>query len=235
MKTIYTDGTYLQTTKTWHAEDANWKAEQINKLIRANQLQLNIVAEIGCGAGRILEALSKLQGLAQTKFEGYEISPQAIELTHGIKSSQITFHLQDLLAETDVNYFDLLLVIDVFEHVPDYLGFVGKCKRKAKYKIYHIPLDIHVSSVLRSSFIEGRYTLGHLHYFSAESAIATLKDTGHEILDFAYTNAALGLFKEHPSGKRAVANVFRYLLSSLVGVPLTARILGGYSLLVLAE
>ena len=72
------------------------------------------------------------------------------------------------------------------------MGFLEKCRAKAEYKIYHIPLDVHVSSVLRNAFIGGRYTLGHLHYFTADSAIATLKDTGHEIVDYLYTNAALG-------------------------------------------
>ena len=113
-----------------------------------------------------------------------------------------------------------LLVIDVFEHIPDCMGFVEKCRAKADYKIFHIHLDIHVSSVLRNAFIGGRYTLGHLHYFTADSAIATLKDTGHEIVDYFYTNAAFGLFKQHPSLKTAIANDPRWLFpSSVCGSP----------------
>jgi hypothetical protein len=117
--------------------------------------------------------------------------------------------------------------------VPDYMGFVDKCRQRAKYKIYHIPLDIHVSSVLRNAFIRSRYDIGHIHYFTADSAIATLKDTGHEIIDCVYTDIAFGLFSEHPSFNKAIANVPRWLLSRL-SVPFTARLLGGYSLLVLA-
>jgi hypothetical protein len=139
-----------------------------------------------------------------------------------------------LLAADNRKYFDILLVVDVFEHVPDYMGFVAKCKSKAEFKIFHIPLDIHVSSVLRNAFIKNRYTIGHIHYFTAESAIDTLRDTGHEVLDSVYTNVAFGLFKEHPSVKRAVANVPRWLFSKL-SVPFAARVLGGYSLLVLTR
>ncbi len=130
--------------------------------------------------------------------------------------------------------FDVLLVIDVFEHVPDYMGFIELCKLKANYKIYHIPLDIHVSSVLRNSFVRNRYSIGHLHYFTADSALATLKDTGHEIVDYFYTSGSLGNFKHRPSIKTAIANVPRWLFSKL-SLPFTARILGGYSLLVLAK
>jgi len=46
-------------------------------------------------------------------------------------------------------YFDSLLCIDVFEHVEDYIGFVKTLKSKATYKIFHIPLDISVLSVIR--------------------------------------------------------------------------------------
>jgi hypothetical protein len=128
----------------------------------------------------------------------------------------------------------MLLAMDVFEHVPDYMGFIKGCKRKATYKLYHIPLEIHVSSVLRNSFIQSRYTIGHIHYFSADSALATLRDTGHEVVDFAYTNGALDLFRQQPSVKRAIANGPRWLLSKL-STPLAARLLGGYSLLVLTK
>jgi hypothetical protein len=94
-------------------------------------------------------------------------------------------------------------------------------------------LDLHVSSVLRNSFAQCRYTLGHLHYFTAESAMATLKDAGYDIVDSFYTNAAFGLFREHPSLRRAVANVPRWVCSK-ISVPLSARLFGGYSLIVLA-
>ena len=79
-----------------------------------------------------------------------------------------------------------------------------------------------------------RHSFARGHNFTADSAIATLKDTGHEIVDYFYTNAAFGLFKEHPSLKRAIANGPRWLFSKF-SMRFTARIFGGYSLLVLAK
>jgi SAM-dependent methyltransferase len=233
MNTIYTSGKYLETTETWHTEDSPWKADQIIKIIVDNHLHPQTISEIGCGAGVILDELSKKEYLKRVHFSGYDISPQAIALAQRI-SSDVEFFQEDLLQEINTKYFDILLVIDVFEHIPDYMNFVEKCKAKAEYKIYHIPLDIHCSSVLRNAFIGGRYTLGHLHYFTADAAISTLKDTGHEIVDYFYTNAAVGLFKQHPSMKRAIANVPRWLFSKF-SLPFTARVFGGYSLLVLTK
>lgn len=234
MSNIYTSGEYLKSTQSWHAEDSPWKAEQIIQIISNNRIHPAIIADIGCGAGLIVKRLSKCEYLKDVQFRGYDISPQAIVLCKQIENEKVKFFQQDLLSETNADFFDILLVIDVFEHIPDYMGFLDKCKRKAVYKIYHIPLDIHVSSVLRSAFIENRYSVGHLHYFTADSAIATLKDTGHEIVDHFYTNTAFGLFKQHPSIKKAIANGPRWLFSKF-SLPFTARLFGGYSLLVLAK
>lgn len=237
---MYTSGEYLDATgQTWHSEDSPWKAEQIARIINRNGVHPKTIAEIGCGAGLILERLSKQPSLKDSQFKGYDISPHAIKLCETIDSENCSFFCRDILADAidDTQKFDLLLAIDVVEHVPDYMGFLSKCRHRADYKIYHIPLDIHVSSVMRNAFIRNRYTIGHLHYFTAESAIASLKDTGHDIVDCFYTSGCFGLFKSHlsiRSIKTAVANVPRWFLAKF-SVPFTARVLGGYSLLVLAK
>ncbi len=234
MKNIYMNGQYLATTQTWHSEDSPWKAKQISKIIKTNHIRPKSIAEIGCGAGLILNILSKEPHLQNVHFSGFDISPQAIALTNQIDNKRISFFCEDPLSEKNREYFDILLIIDVVEHIPDYMGFLKKCKDKAEHKIFHIPLDIHVSSVLRNAFMGGRYTLGHLHYFTADSAIASLQDTGHEISDCIYTNAAFGLFSQHPSFKKAIANIPRWLFSKF-SLPFAARIFGGYSLLVLTK
>jgi len=146
----------------------------------------------------------------------------------------VEFFCENMFLAENSDVVDVLLVVDVFEHVPDYMGFVSKCRSMGTFKVYHIPLDIHVSSVLRNTFDRTRQDIGHLHSFTASSAIATLRDTGHEIVDQFYTDGASGLFRQHPSIKRAMANIPRRLLSKF-SVPFTARLLGGYSLLVLAK
>jgi hypothetical protein len=167
-------------------------------------------------------------------FKGYDISPQAIGFANASASNRVSFYCEDMFVVAGANASDVLLVIDVFEHVPDYLGFVSQCRGLAPMKIYHIPLDVSVSSVLRDNFDTTRSELGHLHAFTASTALATLRDTGHEIVDVSYTCAALDLFKEHASVKRAIANVPRWLISKL-SPAISARLFGGFSLLVLAR
>lgn len=234
MENFYTDGGYLANTKTWHTEDSNWKAEQIVKIMANQRLTPQSVVDVGCGAGVLIHELSKREELRKVQFSGYDIAPPAIELAQKLKQDNVKFICEDLFAGQNNEYFDLLLAIDVFEHVPDYMGFLEKCRSKATYKIYHIPLDIHVSAVLRKVFTRTRKLVGHLHYFTAETALATLEDTGHQVMDYFYTSGALGLFRHHPKISTLVANGPRWMLSKL-SVAWTARLLGGYSLLVLTK
>ncbi|MDX9745689.1 MAG: hypothetical protein WCX84_00020 [Syntrophales bacterium] len=91
-------------------------------------------------------------------------------------------------------HFDIVMAIDVFEHVEDCFGFLRKLKEKAEYKIFHIPLDLSVQTVLRSfPIIHGRKSVGHIHYFTKETALETLKDTGYLIIDYFYTGGSLEL------------------------------------------
>jgi len=80
--------------------------------------------------------------------------------------------------------------------------------------------------------IKGRKEYGHLHYFTKETALATLKDTGYTILDWFYTPEQLKL--PNRSLKASLMNIPRRLFFNL-NQDLTVRIFGGYSLMVLAR
>ena len=228
---IYTDGTYLKSHSSWHEEDSPWKASHIKAIIDRNGLTPSTLCEIGCGAGEILKRLSEAFGGDQ-EFYGYEISPQAFELCRRKARDNLTFRLGDLLEE-DRPPFDVLMAIDVFEHVENYLGFLKRLKPKARYKIFHIPLDLSVQSVLRiSPILKLRRELGHLHYFTKETALQTLKYAGYDIIDCFFTASAIEL--PNRGWKATLMKSPRRLLFR-VNPDWAARLLGGYSLMVLAQ
>lgn len=231
MSQIYEDGTYLENNPLWHEPDSLWKAKQILKIIEKNKLSPSTICEIGCGAGGIITNLSTELG-DKNRFFGYDISPQAIMLCQNKKKHNLIFRQQDLL-EDSTAYFDLLLIIDVFEHVEDYFGFLRKSKEKAEYKIFHIPLDLSVQWVLRASpIVNIRSKAGHLHFFTKETALEALKDTGYEILDWFYTAGSVQL--KNRGWKADLLKIPRKI-AYLLNQDLAARVLGGYSLLVLAK
>jgi ubiquinone/menaquinone biosynthesis C-methylase UbiE len=230
MEEIYRDGTYEHANPTWHEEDASWKARQIEAILTDNKVTLRSLCEVGCGAGGILIQLSK--AFPQASFAGYEISPQAFEMAVRKECPKVTFHLKDLLHEADVD-FDVLLAIDVIEHVEDYIGFMRGLKRIGRLKVFHIPLDLSVQSLVRMwPIMRLRQDVGHIHYFVKETALAVLVDCGYKIVDWRYTASRLELPNQAITS-RLMASPRRWLHK--INPDLAVRVLGGYSLLVLAE
>jgi SAM-dependent methyltransferase len=227
---FYTKGEYFARNPTWDEEHSPWKAKQINKIIVRNNLQPRSICEVGCGAGGILNELY-IELPNNVSFVGYEISPQAYELAKRKSKERLQFYMGDFLKIVD-DQFDLLLLIDVIEHIEDYFGFLRGLQDKAKYKIFHIPLDISVQRVLlRKPILRRRREVGHIHYFTKETALATLEDTGYEVIDFFLTPSTLD-FKA-PNFKYFLGR-FPLRLASLLNREMAARILGGHSLMVLA-
>lgn len=225
---IYQDGTYLKNNQAWHAEDSSWKAKHITTILHNNNVNPRNICEVGCGAGEILKQLSGIY--KNTDFVGYELSPQAFKLCKERESERIKYYLENIFEQNA--FYEVLLCIDVFEHVEDYMGFLKALKTKSTFKIFHIPLDVSVLAVLRLAMISARQRVGHLHYFTRETALATLEDCGYEIVDSFYTTS----FFDFPP-KTLKAKVARWPRKIVFDMSpdLGVRLLGGCSLLVLAK
>jgi cyclopropane fatty-acyl-phospholipid synthase-like methyltransferase len=227
----YTDGRYLAENPTWHTEDSAWKARQILRMLERNRIRPQTLCEVGCGAGDVLAQLQKgLEGSCE--LHGYEISPQAFQLCQERANEKLHFHLRDFLQE-EAPHFDLLMLIDVIEHMDDYLGFLASVKNASQYKLLHIPLDLSVQSVLRPgklAFI--RHKMGHIHYFTRETAVRALEDSGYRVIDHFLTPVALEAANK--TLKTHIANVPRRAVAAL-HKDLAQRLFGGFSLMVLAE
>jgi SAM-dependent methyltransferase len=185
---IYTDGTYLDNVGDWHTGDAPWKSDQVAALLERNHLDPRSVHDVGCGAGEVLARLQpRLR--ADAELLGMDIATDAIALAGQRTNDRLAFEQGDYLA-ADVGRPDVLLLLDVFEHVPDYLGFLTELRDRADLFVFHIPLDLCAWAVtLRSRWmLHMRETYGHLHYFSYETALATLEDAGYTIVDECFTD-----------------------------------------------
>ncbi|MGZ3645540.1 MAG: class I SAM-dependent methyltransferase [Ktedonobacteraceae bacterium] len=200
-------------------------------MLRNDHIDPKIICEVGCGAGEVLFQLQKYMN-DKCLFWGYDISPQAFELSKGKTNARLKFKLGDIRKEKDT-FFDVILLMDVIEHLEDYYGFLRDVRPMSHYKILHIPLDLSVQTVLRRSGLSNvRLSYGHLHYFTKEIALQMLTDVGYDVIDYCYTARSL----EIPSKdiKRNLMKLPRKLLS-VVDKDMAARILGGWSLLVLAQ
>lgn len=225
---IYVNGEYLAKNPLWHLEESEWKAVQITRMLEKRQISPATVCDVGCGAGEVLRQLQKtLRG--DCELYGYDVSPQAIDLAICRANPRLHFDVADL-SELNGTCFDLLLALDVFEHVEDYYGFLRQLKAKARYKIFHVPLDISVQTIFRKNgLLKRRLLHDHLHFFSKDTALQALQDSGYEVLDHFYTARAVQL---GDALSQRLLRLPRKLCFAL-HKEFTVRILGGYSLLVL--
>jgi SAM-dependent methyltransferase len=227
---IYDDGRYLKANPDWHAADAPFKAQWIAQIMARTGIEPKTVCEIGCGSGEVLLALQHRLPTAQ--FAGYDISAQASAINSSKTASGVEFHHADFLAIASPHY-DALLAIDVLEHVEDYMGFIRSLKSRASYKVFHIPLDLSVQGLFRgTSLIASREDVGHLHYFTKDTALATLRDCGHEIVGWDYTFGS-----EMLPGRKLrtrLLNVFRKPLRA-INADFAVRLFGGASIMVVTN
>jgi len=231
MKNIYLNenSDYLGMTGNWHSEDSEWKANLVLRMLERHNIIPDRVVEVGCGVGKILYYLNNSLSNLSISYEGYDIAEDAIKLASRNTQSNVSYFCSDFLKTENSNY-DLILMMDVFEHVEDYLGFLKNCSLKGRYKLYHIPLELHISSILRNKLIRSRKLVGHIHYFSKETALASIEDTGQTVKDYCYTKSA----EQTCKGRFRIINVIRKLCFAIMP-DLTVKVLGGYSLLALAE
>lgn len=218
----YTSGDYLDKNPDWHAADSPWKCGRILEML-GDAAGVDSVCEVGCGAGEILRQLHERRP-AINRLVGYEIAEAPFRMATDRSTDRLSFVLG--AAADDPETFDLMLIMDVIEHVPDPIAFLANVRFKARRTLVHIPLDLSAQSVLRPSrLMTIRSTVGHIHHFTPETALATLADAGYAIRSHSLSRS----FDVRPQSIKAhVARLPRRVLPPM----LTARLLGGYSILV---
>ncbi len=233
IKTIeqrYIDQTYLRDNPTWDNEDAPWKAKHIYNILQRVNAEPKSICDIGCGTGGILFELNKKY--PNTEFSGYDISPNLEEFWKKYREYGIEFH-QGKLDLSQLPIFDVVLVIDVLEHLADPFTFLQSIQGKAKYYVFHIPLDLSALSVLREKpLVNVRGKVGHVHYYTKTLALMMLEEAGFNVNSWHYTSA----YKTVPvkNIKTKLAMIPRQLFQS-INKDLAVRVLGGETLMVLAS
>lgn len=228
---LYTGSEYAARHPRWHREHSGWKAAQVLAMLRRHRLAPHSVIEVGCGAGGILAELQK-QLPSETRFTGYDIAPTALALAQPLANERLQFVEGDFIALSPP-LCDLLLTMDVAEHVEDYLGFLSALRPRAEHHIIHLPLDLSLLSCMQPERLQWAHdSVGHLHYFTAETACRALANAGYTIRDRMLVAIELDLpvSGERRQRLRSVRRIARRISATW-----TARLLGGFSLLALCD
>lgn len=226
----YLSGAYLTETDDWHEGRADWKAEQVARMLAKHRIEPESICDIGCGTGGVLDSLREIMP-NPPQMVGYEVASQAVDLAPKDRRERI--ELVNGSHDTDKRRFDLLLALDVLEHLEDYYGFLRAIRAKAPIAMFHIPIDTAVTTVLRPGpAIQAVHSVGHIQHFIPALALEALRYAGYTIVDYEYTVTAQRL---RPKSLRGWLGKAARLSLARVNVDLAARLVAGFSLLVLAE
>ena len=238
---LYTSEEYLKNNPDWHVSASPWKASVMLRAIERNHLRPRSVCEIGCGAGEILKILQAHLD-ADCDFRGYDIAPDAIELAKARENEHLHTFLGDVRDDHDY-CCDLIMIIDTLEHFENCFQLLRDIKSKSTYKIFQLPLDISVRSVLGNKLPEYRHATGHLHFFTKDIALEVIKDAGYEIVDCFYAIEpfrGIGI-KPYPFPLDQIRTVVRalqrlpLLVCDALNQDLAARVFGNWKLIVVAK
>ena len=207
-------------------EDSEWKANQvlriIDKSLRQNQSSKSAVVR------RILASPARFL----SRYSGFEIAPDARKFWGKHATKRIMFSVGDYL-QVQTAHSDMLLLLDVIEHIPNPFEFLSALRGRADNYVFHIPLDLSAMSVAREHpLLLVRQKVGHIHYFTKGLALSLIQESGFQVLDWFYTGASFTA--PQVSWKAKLARLPRrlaYAIDRDWGV----RLFGGDTLMILAR
>jgi SAM-dependent methyltransferase len=161
---------------------ADWKARNLVKLVPENFNAGNIL-EVGCAFGVLLNNIAdRLQ--VKTRI-GVDISGKSIDVANKLfpdcdffQGTFDEFREARLLGNTDKR-FDLVILSDIIEHVPDDLGFLKSVKNYSSYVLLNLPLEKSFST--RNRQYGEHDPSGHLKCYDKTLAVELVTDAGFEI------------------------------------------------------
>jgi SAM-dependent methyltransferase len=226
---LYTGGEYRRYNDDWHDEDGPIKATEICALLQKNRISFHTCADVGCGTGRVMTILASL---FDADFFGYEITDVPSDRTVR-PPKNVKFIIGDFFSTSELASYDLIMLNDVIEHIPDFFLFLNKIRLYSRYLLVRIPLEINVLHTLTNRQIYNRRRVGHLHYFSKDTALATVEECGLRIIDWQYTFDGLNMPHTSRSLLKIVLKAPR-LVSLRCCPDLGVRLFGGAGVLILA-
>jgi len=228
----YATGAYGRDNPGWHAEDAPHKAKILAEVLRGLEPVPELVVDVGCGTGGVLAHLKALldrAGLERTRYQGWDVAPEAVERARALAGPRLDFVLGDLAAAE--LRADLVLCVDVVEHLVDDLAFLVALRSRGQRFLFRLPLDLSALDVVRPHrLLAARRRWGHLHAYSRATALQLLSEAGYRALQVSYDRVPPEV--EGLRG-RAVDAVRRGAFR--IAPHATVAVLGGWSLVVLAE
>lgn len=174
----------------------NWKVKNLCSLV-PDSLRFSNVLEVGCALGILLNKVA--ESLNITERAGVDISGENINLarqlfptctfvqgtTENIKS--------DLLKDNPDKKFDLLVLSDIVEHIPEDHDFMVENSKISTHVLFNLPLEKCFMTRNRKYGVDD--PSGHLRKYNRQDAVRLVETSGYEVVASFCTNSHFD--KEH--------------------------------------
>jgi SAM-dependent methyltransferase len=165
----------------WRALGARTKAAHARVLSARAGLEPRRVVEIGCGDGSLLLELAQVWPAAT--FDGFELSPPAIEIARGRgipRAGRLEAYDGERVPAEDGTY-DLAVLSHVLEHVPDPAPLLREAARVAARVLVEVPLEDNRSAARPAKRAEAA-RIGHLHAWGRDDVRALVAGAGLKVV-----------------------------------------------------
>ncbi|OGO23740.1 MAG: hypothetical protein A2144_05185 [Chloroflexi bacterium RBG_16_50_9] len=149
VKNLFLKDEYVTKTASLHEEESEWKIGKIVPLVdkfvhQIKKRELSIL-DVGGGAGLILSAISaRIESNHGIKVNKYalDLSPHMLEIQRK-RNPDIVKTLNEDIRKTSLGNkeIDLILLIDVLEHIPNPTEALKELKRISRFSILKVPLE----------------------------------------------------------------------------------------------
>jgi ubiquinone/menaquinone biosynthesis C-methylase UbiE len=197
---IYTSGEYIRNHPTLDVEDTPWKLTKIIPLIaefaRDSSPKEVALLDVGGGAGLILKESSdhlRKMNITVRKY-AFDLSQEMLRVQRENNPDLVALINGDISdASIQSKALDLVLMIDVLEHVPDAVRTLRELRRISRYVIFKVPLERNFFYNTLNFFNRGRLKthvqkLGHLNSYNFKLLKEQITRYTGKVLCYSFTN-----------------------------------------------
>jgi len=224
----YSSDDYIDKNPSLHEEDSDWKVKMIwpyveNICDRLKRKEI-IVLDVGGGAGKILsDVCYKIEQKYNLRIKKtiLDLSQKMLDLQ--LKNNSGSQVLKKDIRSTNLpnKSVDLVLMIDVIEHVPKPEKAMKEIARISDFVIFKVPLEDNLILKLLNLITLGRFreekTLGvngHINTYNIKTLTEEIENHCGQIIEYEYTNAHEYFLKSKDYQRR---NTFVHRLTYFFG------------------